>query len=212
MTTLRGLYAVTPDMNATRPLLVAVAAAVSGGCRIVQYRNKTASATLRREQAAALASFCKASAVCLIINDDVELALAVNAGGVHLGGDDGDLAAARARLGSQRLLGASCYADLHRARKAVCAGADYVAFGAVYPSPTKPAACRASFELLREARRELDCPIVAIGGITIDNSAPIVASGADMLAVITDLFECPDIANRARQFQSVFFKNGEELT
>lgn len=212
MTTLRGLYAVTPEMNATESLLVAVGAALKGGCRIVQYRNKRAVDAVRREQAAALAALCRMSGASLIINDDVGLALAVDAAGVHLGVADGDLALARARLGPKRLLGASCYADLDLARKAVAAGADYVAFGAVYPSPTKPAATRASLDLLRDARRELDCPVAAIGGITVDNSGSVVAAGADMLAVITDLFDCPDIASRAAQFQKVFFKNGEDLT
>jgi thiamine-phosphate pyrophosphorylase len=212
MIPLRGLYAVTPDLYATDRLLAAAVAACAGGCRWLQYRNKSAPPDLRRIQAAALASFCRDSGMQLIVNDDLELALAVDAAGVHLGGEDGDLTMARERLGPRRLLGASCYADLGRAQRAVAAGADYVAFGAVYASPTKPAASRASLDLLRQARREIERPIAAIGGITADNAAPVIAAGADLLAVISDLFEHPDIAQRAGKFQSLFAQGGENLT
>ena len=135
-----------------------------------------------------------------IVNDDVELALAVRADGVHLGREDGDLAAARARLPG-RLLGASCYDRPELARRAVAAGADYVAFGSVFPSPTKPAADRAPLALFA---LELGVPKVAIGGITLENAPQVLAAGADCVAVITDLFDAPDVAARARAYGRLF--------
>ena len=201
---LRGLYALTPDMASTDRLLLYAGAVYQGGGRILQYRNKKANADLKNTQAAVLAKFCKTIGLSLIINDDVDLALAVNADGVHLGGSDGDLIAARQRMGSQRLLGASCYANLAAAQQAVAAGVDYVAFGAIYPSASKPDARRASLNFLATARRDLSCPIAAIGGITLLNAPPVLAAGADLLAVITDLSEAPDLALRASEFQSLF--------
>ena len=185
---LRGLYAITPDISDTDALLGAAAAVLAGGCRWLQYRNKTADAALRRTQAAALAELCRAEAAGLIVNDDLELALAVGAAGVQLGRDDGELAAARRRLGPDAILGASCYQDFARARAAVAAGANYVAFGAVYPSPTKPAAARAERALFVRARAELPVPACAIGGIRLDNAAPLIAAGAALIAVISDIF------------------------
>jgi thiamine-phosphate pyrophosphorylase len=199
----RGLYALTPDAADTAWLVAAVRAAVSGGASAVQYRNKAADAGLARAQASALASVCRAAAVPLIVNNDLELALAVDAAGVHLGAADGDLAAARARLGPGRLLGASCYGRLDDAARAVAAGADYVAFGSVFASPTKPGAVRAPLSLFRDARR-LGVPLVAIGGITLDNARAVVAAGADALAVITALFQADDVAAQARRFAALF--------
>jgi thiamine-phosphate pyrophosphorylase len=159
---------------------------------------------LRRDQAAALAAQCRVAAVPMIVNDDVELALAVGADGVHLGAGDGDLAAARARLGPGRLLGASCYNRLELAHAAVAAGADYVAFGAAFASSTKPGAVHAPLELYRAARAALAVPIVAIGGITVANAPALIAAGVDAVAVITALFDADDVARRAREFQSLF--------
>jgi thiamine-phosphate pyrophosphorylase len=201
---LRGLYAVTPDCADSSRLLVDVAAALAGGCRIVQYRNKTAGPDLRRQQAAALAGCCRSAGVRLIINDDVELALEVGAAGVHLGGDDGDLELARARLGASRLLGVSCYDDPAQVRRAVAAGADYVALGAMYPSATKPLARRASLDLLRAVKASCPVPVATIGGINLDNAATLVAAGADMVAVVSALFDSPEIESRARAFQKLF--------
>ncbi len=197
-----GLYALTPEEPDTGALVAAVRAALGGGAAAVQYRNKGADAALRRTQAAALAALCRAAGAPLIVNDDVELALAVGAAGVHLGRDDGDLAAARARLGPERLLGASCYDRLDGAARAVAAGADYVAFGAVFVSPTKPAAVRAPLALFAAAKR-LRVPLVAIGGITLENAHAAIAAGADALAVITGLFEADDVAARARAFTAL---------
>lgn len=200
----RGLYAITPDEPDAAALLAAVDAALAGGVRWLQYRDKQRWAGDRRTLATALQARCAAAGARLIINDDVDLAIAVGAAGVHLGADDGDLAAARARLGAQRILGASCYADLDRAARAAAAGADYLAFGAVYPSSTKPAAVHAPLALLHAARARFALPLAAIGGITADNAAPVIAAGADLLAVISDLFQAPDIAARARTYQQLF--------
>jgi len=203
-TALRGLYAITPDEADTRALAAKVADALAGGIAALQYRNKAADATLRRTQAEALALLCRERGVPLIVNDDVALASAVGADGVHLGATDGDLAGTRRRLGPGKLLGASCYDRYALALAAKAAGADYVAFGAAFPSPTKPNAVRAPLALYARAHRELGIPIVAIGGITADNAAALVSAGVDALAVITDLFEARDIAARARDFNALF--------
>ncbi|MCL4799584.1 MAG: thiamine phosphate synthase [Burkholderiales bacterium] len=204
MTLPRGLYAITPEEADAERLATLVRAAIDGGAVAVQYRNKTAPAALRRTHADALVALCRARGVPLIVNDDVELALAAGAEGVHLGAADGDLAAARARLGPGRLLGASCYDRLERALAAVAQGADHVAFGSVFPSATKPGAVRAPLALFTAARRALDCPLVAIGGITVENAGAVIAAGADAVAVISALFDAPDVAERARAFQRLF--------
>jgi len=196
---LRGLYAITPER------LDRVAGAVgSGALCALQYRNKSADAAQQLREARVLAQLCRAHGVPLIVNDDIDLTLAVDAAGVHLGRADGDLAAARARLPG-RLLGASCYDRLDLARRAVAAGADYVAFGSVFASPTKPAAVRAPLALFAH---DLGVPKVAIGGITLENAPQVVAAGADCLAVITDLFDAPDVAGRARQYAKLFAHDG----
>lgn len=201
---LKGLYAITPDLADTAKLLDRVEQALAGGARLVQYRNKPASAQLKREQASALLAPCHRHAARLIINDDLALALAIGADGVHLGGTDGDLAAARATLGAGRLLGVSCYAEIGRAREAQRHGADYLAFGSVFASATKPAAVRAPLALLRQARAELALPVCAIGGITLHNAQQLIDAGSDLLAVIGDLFEAPDIRTRASAYTSLF--------
>ncbi|HNF64280.1 MAG TPA: thiamine phosphate synthase, partial [Plasticicumulans sp.] len=181
-----GLYAITdPGLIPDGQLLERVSAAIDGGARTIQYRDKRADAALRRQLAAALAGLCRARAVTLIINDDVALAAETGADGVHLGRDDAAFAAARRRLGARALIGVSCYDSLERARAACAAGADYVAFGAFYPSAIKPDAVRAPLSLLGEARHALArrIPIVAIGGIDAGNGAGLVEAGADALAV-----------------------------
>lgn len=210
---LRGLYAITPEGLASQVLLARVEAALRGGVAFVQYRSKGGDAQQRVEMAGALLDLCHRFGARLIINDDLSLALAVDADGVHLGGDDGDLVAARQALPPGKLLGVSCYADFERARAAVAAGADYVAFGAVYPSPTKPLAQRAPLSLFARCRAELPVPVCAIGGITADNAGSLIAAGAGLLAVITDLFEAPDIAGRASAYKRLFEENRiHELT
>lgn len=201
---LKGLYAVTPDLADTTDLLRRAELVLLGGVCLVQYRNKPAGAALRREQAAALLALCRRHGVPLVINDDLPLALDIGADGAHLGREDGDLAAARAALGPGRLLGVSCYDALKRAREAKRIGADYVAFGSFFASPTKPAAVRAPLTLLTEAKAEFGLPVCAIGGITLQNAPQLIAAGADLLAVISDLFEAPDIAARAAAYAKIW--------
>ncbi len=204
---LRGLYAITPEGLAPDILLTRVEAALAGGAIIVQYRDKGGNPMRRYKIASALLALCRRHGARLIVNDDLALVLAIDADGAHLGGEDGDLAVARRALGAGKLLGASCYGDFGRARSAVEAGADYVAFGAVYASPTKPHAPRAPLDLFARCRDELRIPACAIGGITPDNAPPLLAAGADMLAVITDLFEAADVRSRAARYQRLFEEN-----
>ncbi|MCL2657033.1 MAG: thiamine phosphate synthase [Betaproteobacteria bacterium] len=205
---LRGLYAITPDWSDTARLLATTEVILAGDCRLLQYRNKTASPSLRLTQAEALRSLTARHKVPLLINDDPELALRCAADGVHLGREDGALAAARSLLGDAALLGASCYNEAVLAEKAIAAGADYIAFGAMFPSSTKPAAVRAPLSLIAAARK-LGRPIACIGGITADNAAPLITAGADLLAVITDLFDAPDPHARAKQFSALFHTEPE---
>jgi thiamine-phosphate pyrophosphorylase len=190
---LRGLYAVTPEA----PDVVArVARALEGGIALLQYRRKRRDLDEARE----IAALARRYGVPLIVNDDVELALELGAQGAHLGREDGELRAARRRL-SGRILGASCYNDAELARRAVEAGADYVAFGSVFASPTKPSALRAPLGLFAI---DLQVPLCAIGGITLENAPQVIAAGADLLAVVSDLFDAPDIAGRAAQYRRLF--------
>ena len=190
---LRGLYAITPEVS---DAVEKVSLALQGGVALLQYRRK------RRDlaEARAVAALARRHGVPLIVNDDVELALELDADGVHLGRDDGDLRTARRRLGG-RILGASCYDDPELARRAVEAGADYVAFGSVFASTTKPAAVRAPFALFAT---RFGVPLCAIGGITLANAPQVIAAGADLLAVVSDLFDAPDIRARAGQYQGLF--------
>jgi thiamine-phosphate pyrophosphorylase len=198
----RGLYLITPDEVDT-PRLLARVAAVLPHAALLQYRNKAATDALRRAQAEALAMLCRDHGVPLVINDDAALALAVGAAGVHLGEDDGDIAAARTLLGgADAIVGVSCYDNLSRAGTAAAAGAGYIAFGAFFPSTTKPNARRATLDLLRDSAG-LGLPRVAIGGITPDNARGLVEAGADLLAVIGGVFDAPDPAAAARAFRSL---------
>jgi thiamine-phosphate pyrophosphorylase len=199
---LRGLYAITPDSADSAALLRRVQAVLQGQPAALQYRNKLAGAAQRRSEALALAAMCRRHGVPLIVNDDVELALEADAAGAHLGRDDGCLPAARARLGA-RLLGASCYDSLALARAAVAQGADYVAFGSVFPSATKPGAVRAPLGLFGEARA-LGVPLVAIGGITLENAPAAIAAGAHCVAAISALFDAPDPGAAVRDFARLF--------
>ena len=190
---MRGLYAITPEGP---ELVERVHAALQGGIALLQYRRKSGT----REEAEAIVRLAREFRVPLIVNDDVELALAIGAEGAHLGRDDGDFSSARKKMRG-KILGASCYDQLELARTAVAAGADYVAFGSVFVSPTKPAAVRAPLSLLGH---DLGVPKCAIGGITLENAPQLIAAGADLLAVITDLFDAPDIAARARAYGKLF--------
>lgn len=201
---LRGLYAITPDWSDSKRLLAVTETILAAGCRLLQYRNKTTSDCHRQEQAVALRGLTRRFGALLIINDDVALADFCEADGVHLGEDDGELTQARARLGAGRILGASCYQTPALAEKAVRAGADYVAFGSFFASPSKPRARRAGPDLLAEGRMKTGKPVCAIGGITPDNALPLIKAGADMVAVISALYDAPDPAAAARQFISYF--------
>ena len=198
-----GLYVITPNETDTAELLRKGCLALLGGARVLQYRNKIADAALRLEQARALRKLTHEFSVPLIINDDALLAQQVDADGVHLGGEDGSVATARAVLGSDKLIGVSCYNRIVLAHEAVLQGADYVAFGSFFASTVKPDAVVASPELLRQARREIAVPLVAIGGITVYNSAQLLEAGADALAVISAVFSAPNIQEAARQFSNI---------
>ena len=202
---LAGLYALTPELADTVELAARTELALSGGASAIQYRSKAAPAGLKLEQAAALRALCSARGAIFIVNDDVELAHAVRADGVHLGRDDASLAAARARLGPAAIVGVSCYDELERAESAIAAGGDYIAFGSFYPSRVKPNAVRAPLSLIAEAKaRWPQAGIVAIGGITAANAPPLIAAGADAVAVISALYEAPDIALAARELAACF--------
>lgn len=199
-----GLYAVTPDVADTPRLTAMAEAALVGGARLLQYRNKTAPPATRLAQARALLALCRKFRVPLIVNDHLELALAVDADGLHLGAEDGSLAAARERLGVGKILGASCYDRLERALEAEGCGSDYVAFGSFFSSSVKPGAVRAPLALLRHAKRRLSVPVVAIGGITLENAPQLIAAGADCVAVVSALFGADDIGLAARRFSRLF--------
>jgi len=204
---LRGLYALTPDDNLLPRLSALVGSALKGGVKWVQYRNKTAPTPLRRAQAAELLRICRAHGAKLIINDDVWLAIEIGADGAHVGRGDvpgGSLGTAREALGARRILGVSCYDDLARAEVAVDAGADYIAVGSVFASQSKPEAARASLSTLTEAKRRFKLPVVAIGGITVQNAPQVLDAGADMLAVLSGLFDAMDIGRQAERFQRIF--------
>ncbi len=200
-----GLYPVTPDNLPIRECLRQVGELLKGGVKLLQYRDKAAGPAARAEAVRALLQACRFHGARLIINDDLELALAVAADGVHLGRDDGDPGDARRRLGPGRLLGVSCYAEWERAEAAVAAGADYIAFGALFESPTKPAAAHAPLELLGRAKAAWPgVAVCGIGGITLDNAPQAVAAGADLLAVISDVFACTDPRARALAYGALF--------
>jgi thiamine-phosphate pyrophosphorylase len=190
---LRGLYAITPECA---DALAKVRQALEGGIALLQYRRKQRDL----HEARAIAALARRYEVPLIVNDDVELALELDAAGAHLGRDDGDLAVARKRLAG-RILGASCYNDAGLARRAIDAGADYVAFGSVFASATKPDAVRAPLALFA---LDAEVPLCAIGGITLENAPRVINAGADLLAVLSDLFDAPDIAARAAQYRKLF--------
>ena len=206
---LRGLYAIT-DARQTDPhaLLRDVEQALLGGATILQYRDKSSDHAQRLDTARQLRQLTHQHNTLLIINDDVELAAACLADGVHLGRDDATIDHARQQLGPAAIIGVSCYNHLERARQAAGAGADYVAFGRFFPSRSKPQASAASLDTLQRAKREFVIPIAAIGGITSDNASALVGAGADMLAVINDLFAQSDIRAAAQRYQRFFENRG----
>lgn len=201
----RGLYAIADTgLIPGEQLIEAVAFAIQGGAMMIQYRDKSHDAIKRQWEAQDLVNLCRPLGVPLIVNDDAQLAAQIRAHGVHLGKEDADISEARALLGSNAIIGVSCYNEIERAIAAEKAGADYVAFGSFFPSTTKPNAVKAEPALLREAKQRLRIPVVAIGGITADNGAPLVEAGADLLAVITDLFGSRDIRAAAERIAQLF--------
>ena len=199
---INGLYAITPDSSSSHDfpaLLEGVKAALAGGARVLQYRDKQ---QLNPDLIPALLQVCRAAGAALIINDDVELATLAD--GVHLGRDDMDIAEARKVLGPDKVIGVSCYNDLDRAIQAEAAGADYVAFGSMFASLTKPNAPRASLDLIRDAKKRLRIPVVAIGGITLQNASSLAEAGVDAIAVINAVFSASDITQTARNFSDLF--------
>ena len=187
----RGLYLITPDEADTARLLARTVPLLAAGATWLQYRNKGAGGALRHEQAVALQELCLQAGVPLIVNDDMRLAKAVGAAGVHLGEDDGDIAATRALLGTEAIIGSSCYDQLALAEAAVAAGADYVAFGAFFPTRSKTGTRHADPRVLGEAA-SLGVPRVAIGGVTPDNTRSLVDAGADLVAVISGVYDAAD--------------------
>ena len=198
-----GIYAIMPEDGHTASLLEKVTAALAGGVRLFQYRNKSGSGKLRREQCKAVLGAVRTFDGTLIVNDDYRLALDVGAEGVHLGVDDGSIENARRVLGPEAIIGVSCYASLDRATDLQGAGVDYVAFGSFFPSLTKPDAVHAPIELLSSAKSRLSVPVVAIGGINKNNARLLTGSGADAVAVLSSLFAADDVAQQARELVSV---------
>lgn len=205
-----GLYAITQDDPLLPRLSALVSAALEGGVKLVQYRNKSASRALRRAQAAELLRICRAAGARLIINDDVWLAVEIGADGVHVSRADapgGSFKAVREALGPKRILGVSCHNDLARGAEAASAGADYLAFGSVFASATKPGAPRVTLDDLAEAQRRFVLPVAAVGGITLKNAAEVLATGTQLIAVCSDLFNAMDIASRARNYAKLFARD-----
>lgn len=207
----QGLYGVTPEWDDTDRLIEAIEQAALGGMVALQWRRKTADAQTGLTQVRRVSQRCRELGILCIINDDWRLATMVDADGVHMGRDDGNAAQARLALGDDKLIGCSCYDDLSLARHAIESGADYIAFGAIYPSLIKPDAVRAGLDVIRAARELADTmadsrrvAVVAIGGITPANAAPVVQAGADSLALISGLFEAPDVRAAASECQALF--------
>ena len=206
---MKGLYLVTPDWDDTDRLLVASEQAIQGGATLLQYRHKTASDALRREQAQALLALCRTMKVPLIINDHVDLCEAIDADGIHVGGTDASVADVRARVGADKIIGASCYGDLQLARDAAHAGASYVAFGGFYPSRVKKYEVTTPADIVSRAKRELRVPVCVIGGMTPDNSRPLVDEGADMVAAISSVYQSEDPSSSASAFIHLFHRQSQ---
>ena len=201
---MRGLYLVTPNWDDTERLLEVTEQALQEGVALLQYRHKSADAALRREQAGALLLLARKYGVPFIINDFIELCEELDADGLHVGGTDMSVAEARARLGKQKLVGASCYGDLQLARKAQLGGASYMAFGGFYPSLVKQYPVTTDPDIVLQAKRELALPCVVIGGMTPDNAAPLVTRGADLVAAISSVYLADDVAPAVQQFNALF--------
>ena len=201
---IKGLYVITPDMTDLNTLIHKTKLAIEGGAFMVQYRSKMQDRVVKMQQCAAILRLCREYDVPCIINDDVEMCHILEADGVHLGVNDDNIAEVRRILGEDAIIGSSCYDQLERAKQAQKEGASYVAFGAMFPTPTKPRAPRATLALLKEAKSEIHIPIVAIGGITVNNAHDVIETGIDAIAVITSLYEAKSIKETAETFLKMF--------
>ena len=201
---LRGLYLVTPDWDDTERLLRVTDLALTAGASMVQYRHKSAGPALRAEQGAALLALCRSHGRPLVINDHIDLCRDLDADGVHVGGFDVPVAQARALLGPDKIVGASCYGELKLAETAQQAGASYVAFGGFHPSPVKKYTFVTPPELIEVWRDRVSLPMVVIGGMTPSNAAPLVRRGAAMVAAITSVYAAEDPEAAVRQFCALF--------
>jgi thiamine-phosphate pyrophosphorylase len=201
---MKGLYIVTPDWDDTQKLVEVTELALRGGAALVQYRHKNAGPALRREQAERLLALCRRYQRPFIVNDHVDLCVALDADGVHVGGTDDSIAQVRAALGPGKLVGASCYGSLQLARDAYQAGASYVAFGGFYPSRVKKYPVTTPAEIITQSKAEVPLPSVVIGGMTQQNSAALVAAGADMVAVISSVYMAADPKAAAGEFARLF--------
>jgi len=200
----KGLYAITDECLTQQDLLEKTRQVIKGGASVIQYRDKTTDQGQRSQNARKLLSLCRQHHVPLIINDDIILAKNSGANGVHLGEHDKSIEQARAMLGDRAIIGVSCYNDLKRAIIAESAGADYVAFGSFFPSPTKPDAVHASIDLIKLAKAGLSIPVVAIGGITLQNATLLIDAGADAIAMVHGLYGQADPGHAAHLFVQLF--------
>jgi thiamine-phosphate pyrophosphorylase len=202
---LQGLYAITDaSLIPEQRFSATIEQALKGGARIIQYRDKSSDGDKRRQQARDIKALCEKYNAVFIVNDDLALTLEVDADGVHIGNHDTALNDARAQLGQDKIIGVSCYNDFQLALQAQANGADYIAFGSFFSSNIKPDAKRADMDLLRRAKLEIILPVCAIGGITHNNANSLIQSGADMLAVISDVFETEQVEQAAQAFSSLF--------
>ena len=202
---LRGLYAITDSLLIPEDSFeTAITQALQGGARIIQYRDKTNPTDIRLAQSQLLRRLCDEYDALLIINDDIDLAMASKADGIHLGEDDATIKTAREKLGAEFIIGKSCYNNVDSAIGAQTEGADYVAFGAFFSSPTKPDAKIVSLSELTRAKQQLAIPVCAIGGITVDNAPPLIKSGVDMIAVISGIFSQADIKQASNKLATLF--------
>ncbi|WP_426076745.1 thiamine phosphate synthase [Janthinobacterium sp. PSPC3-1] len=201
---MRGLYLLTPNWDDTDRLLDVTEQALQEGVALLQYRHKNADAALRREQAGALLLLARKYGVPFIVNDFIDLCEELDADGVHVGGTDISVAQARARLGKQKLVGASCYGDLQLARQAQLGGASYMAFGGFYPSLVKQYPVTTDPDIVLQAKREIALPCVVIGGMTPENAAPLAARGADLVAAISSVYLADDVTISVREFNKLF--------
>jgi thiamine-phosphate pyrophosphorylase len=207
---MKGLYAITDTANlSSEIMLTRTEEILRAGAKLLQYRNKQADENTRLTEARQLIDLCKQYTVPLIINDDIALAVQMGADGVHLGKTDSSIADARKRLGDKAMIGCSCYNDLDRAQQAANSGADYIAFGAFSPSPTKPEAAHATLDIIQTAKQIFNLPVVAIGGITLENGQSLIEAGADMLAVISGLYASNDPFNTTKKYINLFTHDKE---